>query len=453
MPGDLPLTEQTIAARLERLPYSNWHITVTAVLGVAIFFDSFDSLAIAYVLPVLIRDWHIPPTSIGGLISIANFGQALGALTFGWVAERIGRVNTVRIAIGLFAVMSLACAFTTNYDQLFVCRFFQGIGLGGEIPVASTYISEILRADRRGGRFLTYQIIFPVGLLMSGIAGAFVVPQFGWQWMFIIGATPAVVALFMQRYCPESPRWLASKGRLTQADAIVTEIERIVSRDGKTKLPPVPDVIPQPLSQQTRWQELFEGRYRSRTLLVWVLWASCYIIAYGLQGWIPTLYREVYHLPLQQALNYAIFSPVGSLAGSLICAFLIDRIGRRYWFTAAFFLAAVGLIWLWAFGASTAFGMLLGFGFCSMWLGSMNMTIFLYTAEIYPTRMRALGVSWASFWLRAAATVGPLIVGFALPRYGISGVFLTFSIFAIIGCIAATFMIETRRRVLEEVSP
>ena len=81
------------------------------------------------------------------------------------------------------------------------------------------------------------------------------------------------------------------------------------------------------------------------------------------------------------------------------------------------------------------------------------MSIFLYTAEIYPTRMRALGVSWASFWLRAAATVGPLIVGFVLPRYGISGVFLTFSIFAIIGCIAATFMIETRRRVLEEVSP
>jgi putative MFS transporter len=184
-----------------------------------------------------------------------------------------------------------------------------------------------------------------------------------------------------------------------------------------------------------------------------VLWASCYIIAYGLQGWIPTLYREVYHLPLQQALNYAIFAPVGSLIGSLICAFLIDRTGRRVWFTGAFFLTATGLIWLWAFGAATAFGMLIGFMFCSMWLGSMNMTIFLYTAEIYPTRMRALGVSWASFWLRAAATVGPLIVGFALPRYGIGGVFLTFSIFAIIGCIAATFMIETRRRVLEEVSP
>ncbi len=447
------LSERTIAARLERLPYSQWHITITIVLGVAIFFDSFDSLTIAYVLPVLIRDWHIPPGSIGGLISIANFGQALGALTFGAIAERIGRVPTARIAIALFAVMSLACAFTTSYHQLFVCRFIEGIGLGGEIPVASTYISEILRADRRGGRFLTYQIIFPVGLLMAGIAGASVVPRFGWQWMFIIGALPAIVALVMQRYCPESPRWLAAKGRLAEADTIVTEIERVVSRNGARPLPPVPELAVQPLGKATRWQELFEGRYRSRTLLVWVLWASCYIIAYGLQGWIPTLYREVYHLPLQQALNYAIFSPVGSLIGSLICAFLIDRTGRRYWFTAAFFLTATGLIWLWGFGADTALGLLLGFGFCSMWLGSMNMTIFLYTAEIYPTRMRALGVSWASFWLRAAATVGPLIVGFALPRYGISGVFLTFSIFAIIGCIAATFMIETRRRVLEEVSP
>jgi MFS transporter, putative metabolite:H+ symporter len=453
MQNALPLTEQTIAARLERLPYSNWHITITAILGVAIFFDSFDSLAIAYVLPVLIRDWHIPPASIGGLISIANFGQAFGALTFGWIAERIGRVSTARIAIALFAVMSLACAFTANYDQLFVCRFFQGIGLGGEIPVASTYISEILRADRRGARFLSYQIIFPVGLLMSGVIGASVVPRFGWQWMFVIGAIPAIVALTMQRFCPESPRWLASKGRLAEADANLTGIERIVSGDGAKALPPVPELKLEQLERKTRWQELFEGRYRSRTLLVWVIWVTGYIISYGLQGWIPTLYREVYHLPLQQALNYAIFSPAGSLIGSLICAFMIDRTGRRYWFTAAFFLAAAGLVWLWAFGADTAFGMLLGYSFCSMWLGSMNMTIFLYTAEIYPTRMRALGVSWGSFWLRVAATVGPLIVGFVLPRYGIRGVFLTFSIFAIIGCAAATFMIETRRRVLEEVSP
>jgi putative MFS transporter len=453
MQNPLPVTTQTIAARLERLPNSRWHVTVTVILGVAIFFDSFDSLAIAYVLPVLVRQWHIAPERIGWLISIANFGQALGALTFGWAAERFGRVPVVRVAIALFGVMSLACAFTHNYEQLFVCRFFQGIGLGGEIPIASTYISEILRADRRGGRFLAYQMIFPVGLLGAAIVGAAMVPRLGWQSMFLFGAAPAFVATFLQRFCPESPRWLAARGRLHEADAVVADVERIVSRNGAKPLPPVPDLIVAPLSDKTRWQELFEGRYLARTLLVWILWATSYIISYGLQGWIPTLYREVYHLPLQQALNYAVGSPLGSLVGSIICALLIDTVGRRYWFIGAFFLAAAGLIWLWAFGSASAFGMLLGYGFLSMCLGSMNMSIFLYTAEIYPTRMRALGVSWASFWLRLAATIGPLIVGFVLPRFGISGVFLAFSTFAVIGCVAATFMIETRRRVLEEVSP
>jgi putative MFS transporter len=453
MPSAVPLTEQQIVARIERLPYSRWHITVTTFLGVAIFFDSFDSLALAYVLPAIIPAWHIPPEKIGALISIANLGQAIGAFAFGWIAERIGRVPAARMTIALYAVMSLACAFSQNYDQLFWLRFVEGIGLGGEIPVASAYISEILRAQGRGGRFLSYQMIFPIGLLGAGIAGAVVVPRLGWQWMFIIGAVPALIALVLRRYCPESPRWLASKGRLEEASAVLDDIERKVSRNGTVPLPPIPDIKVQPAGTGTRWQELFQGRYLSRTLLVWVMWASSYFISYGLQGWIPTLYREVYHLPLQQSLNYAIASPAGNVIGAILCALMVDRTGRRYWFIGSFFLIAAGLVELWAFGAQTAFGMLLGYSFCAIWLGSINMLIFLYTAELYPTRMRALGVSWASFWLRISAAVGPLIVGFGLPRFGIGGVFLVFSVFALIGCAASLFTIETKRRVLEEVSP
>jgi putative MFS transporter len=362
-------------------------------------------------------------------------------------------VPAVRITIALYAVMSFACAFAQSYDQLFWFRFVEGIGLGGEIPVASSYISEILRAQHRGSSFLAYQMIFPVGLLGAALAGAAVVPSFGWRWMFIIGAVPALIALVLRHFCPESPRWLACKGRLREADEVVTHIERIVSRNGAQPLPPLPQINARPAASKTRLRELFAGHYARRTLLVWVLWASSYIISYGLQGWIPTLYREIYHLTLQQSLNYAVAAPLGSVLGSLICVFLIDRIGRRYWFIGAFLLAALSLIGLWAIGARTALGMLLGYGFLSMWLGSINMSIFLYTAEIYPTRMRALGVSWASFWLRVAATVGPLVVGFALPRYGIGGVFLIFSIFALTGGIAAIFMVETGGRVLEEVSP
>jgi MFS transporter, putative metabolite:H+ symporter len=444
---------QAVAARLERLPYSRWHITVTSFLGVAIFFDGFDALSTAYVLPVLIREWHIAPQSIGGLISIANLGQALGALFFGWLAERIGRVPTARITIALYAVMSLACAFTSNYQELFWCRFIEGIGLGGEIPVASTYISEILRADRRGGSFLSYQIIFPVGLLGAGIAGAVVVPTLGWQWMFIIGAVPALISLVLRRYCPESPRWLAQKGRLDEAEKVLEEIERRVSRNGRDPLPPVVPIETPALGTRTRWQELFQGQYRMRTFVVWVLWAATYLVSQGMQSWIPTLYREVYHLTLQQSLNYAVAAPVGTVVGALLCAILIDRTGRRLWFIGAYLLLAAGLLQLWLVGAQTAFGMMLGYGFCTLWTGSVSMSIFLYTAEIYPTRMRALGISWATFWLRLAATVGPLLVGFVLPAYGIGGVFFLFSMITFIGLAAALLMTETTRRVLEEVSP
>ena len=96
----------------------------------------------------------------------------------------------------------------------------------------------------------------------------------------------------------------------------MTDIERIVSRNGTKPLPPVPDLIIQPLGNQTRWQELFQGRYLSRTFLVWILWAASYIISYGLAGWIPTLYREVYHLPLQQALNYSIAGPAPAVCSA-----------------------------------------------------------------------------------------------------------------------------------------
>jgi putative MFS transporter len=447
------ISVQSIAARLERLPYSRWHITVTAFLGVAIFFDGFDALTTAYVLPVLIREWHIAPANIGWLISITNVGQALGALLFGWLAERIGRVRTAQITIALYAVMSLLCAFTSNYQELFACRFLEGIGLGGEIPVASTYISEILRADRRGGSFLSYQIIFPVGLLGAGIIGALVVPTLGWQWMFIIGAIPALISLVLRRYCPESPRWLAQKGRVAEAEKVMTEIERKVSRNGRDPLPPVVPIATPPLGNRTRWQELFQGPYLRRTLIVWVLWASTYLVAQGLQSWIPTLYREVYHLSLQQALNYAVAAPVGTVIGAFFCALLIDRTGRRLWFIGAYVLLVGGLLWLWLVGSGTAFGMMLGYGFCTLWTGSIAMSIFLYTAEIYPTRMRALGISWATFWLRLAATIGPILVGFVLPAYGIGGVFFLFSIITSLGLAAAIFMTETTKRVLEEVSP
>ena len=329
------VTEALIAARLERLPVSRWHLKLRAILGIATFFDAFDSLAIAFVLPALIGPWHIGPQAIGFLISIGYAGQALGALGCGWLADRVGRIKAATAAVLVFGVMSLACAAAQNYEQLFWCRFVSGIGLGGEVPIAATYISEIARARGRGRFFLLYEMVFQVGLVMVASVAAWIAPRFGWQSLFLIGGIPAIVAVFIRRGCPESPRWLAARGRLAEADDIVSGLEEATRRSGHTLAPIIP--IDSPLRQAPmRFRELFGGPYRRRTLVVWMLWASAYLVGYGTTTWLPSLYRSGFDLPLQTALNYGIVTSVSGFTGAALCTFLIDRTGRRTWFAGAF---------------------------------------------------------------------------------------------------------------------
>jgi MFS transporter, putative metabolite:H+ symporter len=450
----MSISQQTIAARIDRLPVSPWHLKMRVILGVATFFDAFDVLAIAYVVPVLIGEWKIGPPQIGAMLAIGFVGQAIGAFGFGWAAERIGRIPSMRISVALFAIMSLVCATAQSYDQLFWYRFVQGIGLGGEVPIAAAYISEIARADHRGRFFSLYEMIFPIGILAVGFVGGWVVPRFGWQWMFVIGAVPALVAAFMQRICPESPRWLAAVGRGDEADRVLTAIEREVSRDGARPLAPVAvraDITP---PRPTRWTELFSDGYRRRTLFVWLMWSCSYLVSFGLVVWLPSLYRTIYHLPIQEALYYSLISSVAGLAGSLACALTIDPLGRRKLFIAAFLITAAALLTLWIIGAQTLWVLVTLASVAYFGINATNNGLYLYTAEIYPTRMRALGASWATFWLRAASIAGPYVVGWILPTYGVRGMVLLFCVVAAVGAVASLLgAVETSGKDLEEISP
>src|SRR5438445_593429 len=190
-----------------------WQVKARIIVGVATVFDAFDALAIASVLPVIVPLWKLTPPQIGLMISAGFLGQLLGALLFGWIAERYGRMTAMIWSIALFAVMSLACAFAWDYDSLLLFRVIQGIGLGGEVPVAAVFISELARAEARGRFVLLYELVFPIGLVSVALVGLWIVPRFGWQWMFVIGALPAFLALALRSLLPESPRWLAVRGR------------------------------------------------------------------------------------------------------------------------------------------------------------------------------------------------------------------------------------------------
>jgi MFS transporter, putative metabolite:H+ symporter len=443
-----------IAARIERLPLSTWHLKLLVPIGTGWFFDAFDALSIAYVLPVLIGLWKLQPSQIGLLISIGYAGQVIGSIFFGWLAERIGRVPCTIYTMILFSVMSFACAFAWDLPSLAAIRFIQGIGLGGEIPIMASYIGEFAAAKRRGTFALGYQLLFTIGLLFAGLAGVFVVPTLGWQWMFIIGALPAVVALPLRWLLPESPRWLASRGRFAEADKILSRIEAEISKGGKLPLPPIPTDVPPVKPAETRFSALLEGIYLRRSLTVWAIWFCSYSVIYGLSTWMPSLFRTVYNVSVQQAVNIGFTNSAIGVIGALIAVASIDVVGRRPLFIAGQLLSAIPLLIL-AFSQGLSVGsvqvlMTAGFFFIT-WLA---ISLSTYTAELYPTEMRALGCGVGNAWLRAASVLGPYLVGFILPAAGINSVFLMFGGFALLGgLITLAFAVETRGRVLEELSP
>ena len=285
------------------------------------------------------------------------------------------------------------------------------------------------------------------------MVGWWIVPLWGWQFMFLIGALPGLMVLPLRWMLPESPRWLANRGRLEEADRVVAHLEAEASRAGKVELPALV-VKPLGAAQTTRWQELFQGIYLRRTLVVWVLWFAAYFATYGIATWLPSIYSSVFKLPLAQSLRYSVIASCVSLAGTVLCALLIDRTGRKAWFTGASLLGGFLLLALWWLGANSALQVLVLASAAHMSFNTISLGLYLYTPEIYPTRMRALGSSIGSAWLRVASAIGPSVMGVVVAQSRLANAFLLFGIVLFVACgVNAIWGTETKGRILEEISP
>jgi len=442
-----------VVARLERLPHCSWHLKMRLIICTAWFFDAFDSIAIAVVLPPLIGMWHLVPQQIGPLIGIGFLGQLVGAIAFGWLAEKWGRRSSMLATLLIFSLGALACAAATSYTMLFWLRFIQGIGLGGEIPLMAAYVNEFAQAKSRGRFSVSIQVLFSVGLLAVALVGVYVVPHWGWQWMFIIGAVPGLIAIPMRTVLPESPRWLAGQGRYDEADEALSRIEAVATREGLT-VAPLPADIPAVAEARPNIADLFKGIYLRRTISVWLIWIGAYFVSYGITAWMPSLFRTVYHLNVQQSLNYGLINNVFGLCGAFMALYLIEAIGRRRMFVLSLGGCAASLI-AFAFLPQLSAAGTLALATCGFFfLSSTLLSLATYTAEIYPTHLRALGGGVASAFQRGASVVGTTVVGWVLPYYGINAVFVMFGLFALLGAVTAFFFAtETRGKVLEHVSP
>ncbi|UGT56013.1 MFS transporter [Nocardia asteroides] len=447
-------TAEMISARLERLPMSRWHVKARVIVGAVTFFDGFDQLMIAYSLPELAPKWDLSSAAIAWVIAIGGIGMLAGALGGGWLADRVGRLNVIMGSLALYALMSLGMAFTDSLLLFLVFRFVQGIGLGAEVPVAASYIGEITKAHRRGRFVLMYEVIFPIGLVASAVVSAWVVPNFGYKVLFALGALP-VLLLPLLRNLPESPRWLASRGRMDEAEAAMGAIEEeITTRYGKS----LPAAVPLPAVEvevkRARFIELFQGVYLRRTLMLAAIWLTAYFVNYGIASWLPTLYHKAFDLSVDTALRYSIVTSVAGLIGCVVVALLIDGVGRRVCISASMVLCSTMLFMLAAVGTGSATQVLFWSAGSALFVFAVNMALYVYTAELYPTRMRALGCAFGGAAGRLGIIVGPLVVGFVLGTgSSLTVLFVMFGLVALVGAVVvALFAVETKERTLEEIS-
>jgi putative MFS transporter len=331
-----------LIARLERLPITRPVMVARGCVGMATFFDGYTTIAIAYAMPVLAKMWHLTPTSTAALLSAGYFGQLVGAVLCGWAAERFGRMPVLMFCITLFAVMSGACIYAWSPASLMIFRFAQGIGTGGEVPVASAYVNELSGAHKRGRFFLLYELLFLVGLTAAGAIASALVPTYGWKAMFMVGMVPIVLTLPLRLFLWESPRWLISRGKFALADTVIAKFEASALAAGKNLPEPViaaPVVqLTAPGEQTGGWRELFSPLYGPRSLLLWVMWFGTYLINNGLLTWLPTLYKTVFHMPVDGAIRYGFIMSGAALIAAFACALAIDKVGRRRWYVGALLL-------------------------------------------------------------------------------------------------------------------
>lgn len=444
-----------LAARLDTVPLSRFHWRLVAVSGAGWMFDSMDVGIISFVVATLTREWALSPADVSWMLSFGTLGMLVGAALAGTLADRFGRKTMFQMTLLIFSFATAFCGFAWSYLSLVVGRFLVGFGLGGELPIASTLVSEFSPAKWRGRMMVLLESFWAYGWVLAALIAYFVIPQYGWRTAFFLGAVPALYVFVLRRALPESPRFLLSKGRAAEAEQVISAVEResgvVRGKDEPTATLGSDHGRP-PLSALQRFAELWSRPYLRRTVMLWVLWFTIVYSYYGIFTWLPTLLSEGGR-GLTRSFSYVLIITLAQIPGYFSAAYLVDKIGRKWTLAPYLFLTAVGAFFFRNAGTETD---ILFWGcFMSFFnLGAWGV-VYTYTPEMYPTRVRGTGAGWAAACGRFGGVLAPLVVGQILGSWnvGYESIFLMFSAVLLVGAINVLFLgEETKGRRLEEIA-
>src|SRR5437867_1491981 len=452
LPIKATLQTVTIASRVERLPLCGFHRRFVSLISLGGWFDFYDIFMMAYIGAALQHSQFLTLQQFSHMIAAGFSGMFIGTIVFGMGSDYFGRRTSFVLMLLIYSVFTLLGAFAPNAWTLVLLRGLAGIGIGAELVVIDTYVSEMVPSRARGRYVAITQLVGFTAIPIVAFLARLLVPIHwlleGWRWVMLIGAVGAIFAWYLRRRLPESPRWCESVGRREQAEFIMQAIEREVEMETQKVLP-----LPEPLSvrsvQHMPLRELWQPVYRGRTVMLMVFHMLQTIGLYGFANWAPT-YLLKQGKSLGQSLEYsfliALVSPIGPLLG-VITAERLER--KQALVVLSLLMAVTGLGFPYASGAVTIVGIGASLTVFSYWFSAV---LHAYQAELFPTRARATGVGFTYSWSRLSAAFSTLIIGYLLSQ-GVLAVFI-FMAAAMIGValVIGLFGPKTNAVALEEIS-
>ena len=453
--------KRSLNQRLDSLPFTSEHTRLLTGSGIGWALDAMDVGLISFIMAALVAHWGLSPTEVSWLGSIGFVGMALGATLGGLLADKFGRRQIFAATLLVYGLATGASALATSLAVLMALRFLVGLGLGAELPVASTLVSEFSPVRIRGRLVVLLEAFWAVGWIAAACIGTFVVAngENGWRWALAIGLVPAAYALVVRLGLPESVRYLLSRGREAEAEAVVARFEaaEATTRTRRTKAVqedaasiaagadggPVDEVTV--AAEEGEPTSIFAASLRRRTIALWTIWFCINLAYYGAFIWIPSL-LHAQGFTLVRSFTFTLIMTLAQLPGYAAAAYLIERWGRRPTLTT--FLAG-SAISAGFFGFASSETALIVAGCCLSFfnLGAWG-ALYAIGPELYPTSVRGKGTGAAAGFGRIASIVAPLIVP---PLVAAGGMNLLFGLFAaafVVAAVAAFALPEQKGRLL-----
>ncbi|MCS5480105.1 MFS transporter [Corynebacterium sp. YIM 101645] len=436
--------------RLDRLPVTGKHRRLLLGSGIGWALDAMDVGLISFIMAALAVHWGLNPTQTSWLGSIGFVGMALGATFGGLLADRIGRRQVFALTLFVYGLATGASALATGLGTLIALRFVVGLGLGAELPVASTLVSEFAPRRIRGRMVVILEAFWALGWIAAALIGAFVVTadDNGWRWALAIGMVPTLYAIYVRKGLPESVRFLEDKGRHGEAEQVVTAFEAEVDpteleRIDAAEVQRLHDLPREDFAEAT---SIWEKTLRRRTAALWIVWFCVNLSYYGAFIWIPSL-LVADGFTLVRSFQFTLIITLAQLPGYAVAAWLIEVWGRRSTLAAFLLGSAASALF---FGTATtevtiiAAGCLLSFFNLGAW-GAL----YAIGPELYPSHVRGAGTGAAAGFGRIASIIAPLIVPPLLAFGGSIALFGLFSTAFLIAAVATLTLPEQRGKVLD----